>query len=181
MTSDQFEGLLRWLNTDRTNAGLIYENTRRRLIHFFAGRGRKAPEDCADITLDRVASKLPENYSGDTFNYCYRFAVYIDMERQRKDRLETVEQDSPQPIRDTAGAEEKERKLACLERCAKTLSETDRRLVMGYYPAEGVNKMELRRGMAEQLKLSANALRIKASRIRAILRDCMDGCLAGAV
>jgi DNA-directed RNA polymerase specialized sigma24 family protein len=57
------------------------------------------------------------------------------------------------------------------------LSPRARQLVLGYYGEEGAAKIESHRRLAAELGKSANALRIEIHRIRAVLRQCVVGCV----
>src|SRR5438034_11799003 len=56
-----FESLLRWLNSDREQAGLIYEQVRIKLFRFFEFQGCPFPEELADDTFQRAARKISQN------------------------------------------------------------------------------------------------------------------------
>ena len=59
------------------------EAIRRRLIRLFASRGSNNPEELADETIDRVASKSPQlidKYAGDPSAYFYGVAKYVWLE-----------------------------------------------------------------------------------------------------
>ena len=64
-----FTDLLQWLDSDPERAAEKYETIRNRLITVLASRGFGNPEQLADDTFDRVASKaaqLIEIYIGTT-------------------------------------------------------------------------------------------------------------------
>ena len=60
LSQEAFDALLDWLDSDREQAGIKYEQIRSRLIKIFTGRGCVDPEDLADETINRVTRKLKE-------------------------------------------------------------------------------------------------------------------------
>jgi hypothetical protein len=64
----------------------------------------------------------------------------------------------------------------CLEECLAKLATPDRDLILGYYCGEQRTKIENRRGLAATLRLSVNALSIRACRIRNKLELCVRQC-----
>src|SRR5436190_23148632 len=56
--SEGFERLLQHLDGNRERAGEKYEDIRRKLVRFFAWNDCFPEEDLADMTFDRVTSKL---------------------------------------------------------------------------------------------------------------------------
>ena len=70
----------------------------------------------------------------------------------------------------------REQRFECLERCLDKLKPEQRALVVDYYRDEQRQKIERRREMASRLGITMNALSIRASRIRATLETCVEGC-----
>jgi len=70
-----------------------------------------------------------------------------------------------------------EDRLNCLEDCLAKLSAVNRTLIVEYYREEKGLKIEHRKQQAESLGMSLNALRLRASRIRAELAECISRCL----
>jgi DNA-directed RNA polymerase specialized sigma24 family protein len=173
LTQEAFDALLDWLNPEREQAGKRYEDIRRRLVKIFMYRGCQEPEELADETINRVARKVVEiagTYSGDPALYFYGVANKIHQESLRKRRT----QPSPPPPPEPGPEQEYE----CLELCMEALSAHSRELVLQYYQDDKSAKIEQRRKLAERLDIPINALRIRAHRIRAALRDCVTDCLA---
>ena len=178
MDQERFDELLAWLDADREKAGAEYELIRKRLVKIFTCRGSTAPDDLADKTIDRVALLLPEirpTYVGAPRNYFCRVAHFIWLEEGRKNRLPLVKPPESGPEAEPE-SEADERDL-CQKKCMSQLSEFDRDLIVAYYKEEKHAKIENRRKLAEQLGLTMNALRIRATRIRAGLMKCVEECL----
>lgn len=180
LTTEAFTRLLGWLDCDRERAGHKYEAIRLRLIRIFVCRGCSTAEELADETFDRVAAKLPEvaqGYVGDPALYFYGVAEKIYMEHRRRAGLyapllgDVAHRDRPAETADT--------KYACLDQCMKALSQANRELILLYYRHErpGKEKIDTRRELAETLGIGANALWIRAHRIRESLRKCVSDCL----
>ena len=175
LDQDQLDRLLAWLDPDRNKAGVLYEWIRRRLIKIFMCRGSPISEELADLTINRVARKLPEiqsSYTGDPARYFCGVAHNIFRESLRTDKPPAV----MQPARVPAD-EDEERRFACLEKCIEKLAEIERDLVIAYYQEEKHAKIDHRKKLAEQLGVGLNALRIRAHRIRERLHDCAEDCL----
>ena len=73
--------------------------------------------------------------------------------------------------------EPRERQLNCLEKCTQTLAADDRALIVRDYYGEQRIKLDNRKLLASEVGLTANALAIKACRIRDKLRGCVTACL----
>jgi len=174
LSQEAFDALLEWLDSDREQAAVKYEQIRSRLIKIFVGRGCADAEDLADETINRVTSKLDQikkEYQGDPARYFFGVANMIYMEYLRR-RLPPV---SPFPPIDSNQVELEYR---CLERCIEQLSEENRYLLLQYYGAEGRAKVDHRKRLADELGIAPNALRIRAYRIRMDLQECMEKCMA---
>jgi RNA polymerase sigma factor (sigma-70 family) len=180
ITQENFDTLLDWLDLNRESAGQKYEKIRQRLIQIFIGRGCFEAEELADLTINRVTLKLPEiigNYTGEPTLYFYGVANNIHLEWLRKQKkikpLELVETDNySEPETET------ESEYLCLEDCLKTLPEIERKLIIDYYKEEKRAKIELRRELAEKLKISVSALQVKTCRIRSNLHKCVQNCVS---
>jgi DNA-directed RNA polymerase specialized sigma24 family protein len=178
ITSEVFETLLEWLGPTREQGGEKYEVIRARLIKIFLKRGCSDPENLADKTVNRVILKLPEikdGYKGDPLWYFISTARIVRLEALRNKEIpyESVPDFIVNPDPDFA--------RECLQKCLALLPEDQRDLVLDYYVNEKGAKIDLHRKLAEELGLSANALRLRTHRIRGRLESCVLECLnAGA-
>ena len=176
LTQEAFDALLDWLDPNRDAAAQKYETVRCRLIKIFACRGCLEAEDLADETINRVTSKLPEiqaTYAGEPARYFYGVANKIHLEYTRRKPVPPL----PEPKTD---CEQAELESACLDRCVAKLSPEHRALVLSYYQEEKHAKIEHRKLLAQKLGIAANALRIRAHRIRMVLEECVKECLQQA-
>ena len=173
LNEEAFESLLRWLNSDREQAGKRYEDIRARLIKIFSSRGCAEPELLTDETINRVAKRVEEiskTYEGDPALYFYGVANKIHMEQLRKQK--PIERLPAVPDLD-----DYEEEYNCLEGCIGHLPARSRDLVLQYYEHEQQDKIMQHQRLAERLGIGLNALRIRAHRARLVLRKCIINCL----
>ena len=186
LTQEAFERLLAALDADRERAGQKYETVRRKLIEFFEARGHNSPSDPADETINRVARRLDEGERVQDFSaYFYGVARLLLKETLRGRGKEPIALDLAPPPTVAADNEEQEQRrqdeelrLRCFEVCLSKLPNSHRILIVDYYREEQGVKIEERKRQAESLKLSLNALRLRACRIRGELGDCINSCVA---
>jgi len=175
------------LSLDREEAGRKREALRTRLISFFEWRGCNLPDLRADQTLDRVIIKIDEGHViSNLLPYSLEVARRIAKEdwRERK-RMHMLDDDVshiphpsvPDPL-SKLESEEPDPRLICFDRCLESLSANSRDLILGYYKEDGRAKIEWRKQLAEELGIPLNALRIRTHRIRNILEQCIENCLA---
>ena len=173
LSQECFDALLDWLDSDREQAGIKYEEIRRRLIKIFTGRGCAEAEDLADETINRVANKLVEikkDFKGDRARYFYGVANKVHLEYLRR----KLPHPPPMPPYDSNLIEQS---YSCLEKCINRLTPENRELLLQYYRAQGREKIEQRKLLADRLGIAPNALRIRAFRIRAELQQCVEDCI----
>ena len=170
---EAFNKLLFWLNPDRDKAAEKYETIRVRLMKIFACKGCRNTDELADLTFDRVMSKIDwllENYEGDPAIYHYSVAKYIYLENRDRDLLPNLPPPDP-PDRD------KERIASCLERALLELDEDERKLALRYLDGEGQVRIQNRKQIAKEYGISINALRIKVFKINSKLKPHFERCL----
>jgi DNA-directed RNA polymerase specialized sigma24 family protein len=160
---------------------------RRRLVTFFDRKRCLSPDDLADETLNRVARRLAEEGAitdSAPARYCYIVAKFVFLEYlrgadRRQESFAALKGPYQSGSLPDATAAEHEKRLECLERCLHQLASPDRELILEYYRGEQRGKIERRRGLAARLQLTANALSIRACRIRDKLEGCVSACTAG--
>lgn len=173
LTPENFNDLLRFLGSDRDEAGKTYEAIRHRLLKIFTCRGCTQPEELADETINRVASKIPEiagTYVGDPALYFYGVSRKVFFEWLKKRPI-------PKAVPPVPSSEERELEFECLEKCLEKLTSRNRDLILEYYRTEEAGKIEHRRVLASRLGIGLNALRIRAHRIRNNVEGCVSDCL----
>lgn len=191
LTQGAFRQLLDWLDSEADSGGERYLEMRRRLVLYFDRKNCPSPDDLADETLNRVARRLEEEgaiTSDAPAHYCYIVARFVFLESLRKQQRQQPLDDAA-PFPSSASAiglpdaseehKEKEKRWECLERCMRSLEPDNRELILRYYHGERRAKIENRRAMAEKLRVTVNALSIRACRIRDRLEACTRKCLGG--
>lgn len=167
---ESFERLLRWLDPDRDKAGEKYAKIQSRLIKIFSSRGCWDAEDLADKTINVIIGKidwLVANYTGDPPVYFYAVAKKIYLESLKK-RL------PPNPPLIEPEPSHLEEICAQLDECLDELGAEDRDLVLAYQEGVKQERINNRQKIADKLKISRNALRIKVCHIHARLRECIE-------
>lgn len=172
-TQEGFDRLLGWLDQDRDRAGKKYEVIRHRLIKMFTCRSCSEAEDLADETITRVTTKIPEvvpNYQGDPLLYFFGVARKVHREYLRSQNRSVRSPIVPDVTKD-------ERLYECLDQCMDRVPGKSRQLLLRYYENEKKAKIDARKTLAEELGIGVNALRIRAHRIRLLLRECVTTCM----
>ena len=171
---EDFERLLGFLAPDRDAAAERFVTVWRNLARMFASRRCHEAEDLADETMFRVARKTRtlKKFVGDFALYIYRVGRFIYREWLRRNRP-LPEPPPPPPPPD-------EEALACLDECLERLRGDDREIAVEYYRHSGRERINNRKRLAEKFGPSANALRIRALKLRALLKECVEECLGRA-
>ena len=180
MSASELTTLVDWLDRDAPRApdGAAYVSMHARLIAYFARKGCRAPEELADATMERVSRRLREAGSITGVapaQFCYITARYVFLEDLRRpDRqVALLREPAAPPTDDTAG---REGIMRCLDDCLGRLDAQNRELILEYYGGSTEDRIAVRRRLASRLGVTANALAIRASRLRDSLRDCLGRC-----
>jgi DNA-directed RNA polymerase specialized sigma24 family protein len=185
LTQFAFSRLLEWLDDGVDSNGEVYLEMRRRLESYFDRRNRPFPEDLADATLNRIARTLAGSESISVTppaRYCYVIARFVLLEDLRRGSQHVpldparTPGTSGSPSDDREHTAIREQRLACLDRCLEKLKPEQRQLAIEYYRDDRRARIERRRGLADRLGITTNALNIRASRIRSALEACVDDC-----
>lgn len=175
-TKEEFDKLLLWLAPDRDEAGEKLKLIQLRLTQIFASRGCVDAESLRDEVINRVAVRidvLMQRYS-DPLACCIGFVDNVYREYLREQAMQMNARASPPP----RPSEELEREDDCLKECLGDLHPSERDLVVRYFHGEkGAKKVTARKMLAAELKLTANALRIHAHRLRKKVLQCLQDCL----
>ena len=182
LTQEAFDGMLSALDAeDRDAAGEKYLRIRRNLVRFFEGRGFFDAETHTDEVFNRTAKKLAESEIQDVGQYVYGVArmlvleIYKQREKESRVAKELPESEFPQLLADEQA--ETEKKLGCLNKCLRELSDENREIIVQYYQGEKRDKIENRQRLAQNLGIPQNALRSRAVRLRDKLEECILNCL----
>jgi DNA-directed RNA polymerase specialized sigma24 family protein len=169
------------------SGGETYIEMRRRLVAYFDRRNRPFADDLADETFNRISKTLEQSVPiavTPPARYCYVVARFVLLEDIRRSRRYIPVDESrdllPFAPRAAAGAEDrdsmKEQRLECLDRCLDQLKPDQRELAIEYYRDAKRQRIERRRALAERLRITMNALGVRACRIRNALETCVDAC-----
>jgi DNA-directed RNA polymerase specialized sigma24 family protein len=181
LTATSFQVLLDRLDNDPGK----YEELRVKIAHLLRWRGcaESHADDLADMTLDRVATKLG---SGEQVDNIHAFAAavarFIWLEHSRKNKADAVGDDLPEvAVEPTIDIDDPDTRMRCLRRCVATkFSDEDRLLVVNYYDTDADEKAKTaRRRLAESFGLTLNALKVRACRLRTRLEKCINDCVSG--
>jgi DNA-directed RNA polymerase specialized sigma24 family protein len=181
LTATSFQVLLDRLDNDPSK----YEELRVKIAHLLRWRGcaESHADDLADMTLDRVATKLA---SGERVDNVHAFAAavarFIWLEHSRKNKADAVGDDLPEvAVEPAIDIDDPDTRMRCLRRCVATkFSDEDRLLVVNYYDTDADEKAKTaRRRLAESFGLTLNALKVRACRLRMRLEKCINNCVAG--
>ena len=186
-TSQAFQRLLNWLDEGAASDGQKYLEMRQRLVAYFDRKNCSTPDELADETLNRVARRLEEEgvtESETPARYCYIVARFVFMEYLRRAQKDHALIDDIRPHGNDFAAPEadhekeiKEKRLNCLEQCTDKLEPLNRKIIIRYYTGKERIKIDNRRQLAEELRITMNALSIRACRIRDKLEACVRQCV----
>jgi len=177
--SAAFTALLHRLRGD-DDAGIAYERLRSRLIRYFRGHVPAEADELADVAIDRLARRVDEGV--DVANvpmYALGIARLVLLEaRARYARQQLAEADPTAwpEAEDADSAESRsldEQATAALVACLDEAGNEARTMIVGYYAADGAERIRVRKRLADQSGISVNALRNRALR----LRDALEACV----
>lgn len=174
-TPEEFEKFLAWLDPDRDEAGSKFQRIQSRLIQIFIARGCVDAELLADEVVNRVCVRIDHvkaNYN-DPLRCCVGFIDNVHREYLRDERKKEKTVWPP----DRRSGDELEKEDMCLRDCLDNLGTTDRDLVVRYFHGEKRVRISGRKKLAEERRLTSNALRIQAFKLRKKLRSCLESCL----
>jgi DNA-directed RNA polymerase specialized sigma24 family protein len=176
MSQDDFERLLQWFGPDRDASAKKYVDSHERLTRFFHFKGCNRPEDLADEVMNRVASKPPTLRQGsDHIAVLLGFAYNVLREywRERERSGEETDQAAPPGIDESTP---NEMRAGCLDRCLAMLPEDEKQFLLEYHEYEPGAKIGHRKAMARGQRMTLNALRLKACRLKCAVGDCVERC-----
>jgi DNA-directed RNA polymerase specialized sigma24 family protein len=178
LTARGLSAVLAVLDPDPERAADRYEALRARLIRFFAWQGVPTAEDCADVTLDRVARRLVEGtriFADEPASYFHGVARNVLREHRAALAREARHRAAwPRPVipGTEAGEERAPASRECLERCLEELPGPERELLLEYYREGGATRVTRRREMAARLGIGSVALRVRMHRLRTRIERC---------
>jgi len=181
LSQSAFDKFLAVLDQDRDRAGERYLQLRHSLIRILEWKGSWAPQEDADEIINRVCRKIEEGEQiNDIFKYCHGVLKFVLLESLKTRELslaQQVEEKKNLPQKFVADPAEEDARMVCLKRCLNDLPAEKRNLIARYYEGEKRVKIENRKRLAAELKISAHTLEVRASRIAGKLKDCVSDCL----
>lgn len=175
MNPEIFARFLELLSPDTEEAGRRYTGLLKKLIGFFDMKGLSDPESAADETIDRAVLKINAGaIVPDVDRYCIGIARNLIKERLRRLRRENSAFQQFIEAINNYSSEQVERIYSILKPCFEHLSVEEQQLLAEYcYKTPDQAHAEHRRQLAETLQVSVLALRIKVTRLRNKLTDCV--------
>lgn len=175
--NDPFTALLLFLCPDDPDeANRRYLRLHSRLAGYFRLRGMSDPVNDADETLERAGKKILDGiHIPDIDKFCMGIARNIVLEQMReRKREESAFQRFIENSQDNSTEILVDRIMNLMKPCFEQLPPKDRDLLHSYCKVpEGLSQAEHRRKLAESLKSTIAALRIKVTRLRQSLEECV--------
>lgn len=172
-----FASLLRFLCPDDPDeASRRYLRLHQKLAGYFRLKGMSDPVRDADDALDRAAEKIVKGQDiPDIDRFCIGIARNIVLERLReKKREESAFLKFIAQNQDSSTETLVDRITNLMKPCFEQLPKDDRDLLTSYCKVPpGVDRAVHRRQLAESLKSTISALRIRVTRLRRGLENCV--------
>lgn len=168
-----FKALLAFLERGPASAS-GYERARARLVDFFRWRGVVDAEAYADRTLDRAAAKLKAGESPttpDPLRYLLGVARFIYLEgvkAEARDRAAAQAAPVPPPAPEADPVDD-------LEACLEEMHPNERTLLLRYHAETGQKRIQGRKRLADELRVTLTSLRMRTFRLRQRLERCLKG------
>jgi hypothetical protein len=175
VSPEVFARFLRLLSPDSEEAGRRYTSLHKKLIGFFNLKGISDAVTAADDTIDRAALKIDAGADvPDVNKYCIGIARNIAKERLRLMRRENSAFHKFIEDISNSSAEQVERIYRILKPCFEQLAVEERQLLLAYcHEIRGRARAEYRRQLAEEKKMTVLALRVRVTRLRNSLTECV--------
>lgn len=170
------------LSPDAQEACLRYIRLHEKLDGFFRMKGISDAHSAADETIDRAMMKIAAGSDvPDVTNYCMGIARNIVKEKLRlMQRESSAFQNFIETLADSS-AEQVERIYQVLKPCFEQLSAADQNLLIEYCQVlRGSARIEHRRQLAAKLDSTMLAVRMRVTRLRKTLTDCVKSSAAQA-
>lgn len=175
--SQFFASLLTFLcPEDMDEASNRYLRLHQKLAGYFRLKGMYDPVNDADDALDRAAAKIVKGQDiPDIDRFCMGIARNIVHERLRlKKREESAFLKFLDYSQDKSTEAMVDRITNLMKPCFEQLPQDERNLLMSYCKVPpGVDRAEHRRQLAASLKSTISALRIRVTRLRRGLENCV--------
>ena len=176
MSPEDFARILALLSPDNEEAGRRYTRLHKRLTGFFGMNGIADPLTAADETIDRAVLKIAAGtIVPDVDKYCVGIARNIARERRRFVQRENLAFQKFIEYVDDFPVKQLERIYGILKPCFEQLPVDEQQLLAAYcHKIKGQASAEVRRQLAETMKVTMLALRVRVNRLRNKLTDCVQ-------
>jgi DNA-directed RNA polymerase specialized sigma24 family protein len=175
VSSGDLARFLEIFSPDVEEACRCYTRLHEKLVGFFNMKGISDPVSAADETLDRAIIKINAGTPvPDVGKYCLGIARNVAREYLRRTQRESSAfLNFIKDLNDNS-SEEVERISGILKPCFEQLALEERKLLLAYcHVMRGGERAEHRRQLAEIMKTTVLALRMRVTRLRTILTDCV--------
>lgn len=173
---EHFARFLELLAPEPEAAGHRYTALHKKLIGFFRMKGISDPENATDETIDRAVLKIGTGVAvPDVVLYCLGIARNIAKEKYRIMHREHLISQNYIGESDNSSADYVERIYRILKPCFEQLAVEEQQLLLAYcQDVQGRARAQSRRELAEMMKITVSALRIRVTRLRNSLTDCVQ-------
>jgi hypothetical protein len=170
-----FARFLKLLSVDPEEAGRHYTSLQKKLIRFFTMKGIADPVSAADETLDRTILKIVGGAMvPDVDKYCLGIARNIYKEKTRLSQRESTAFHTFMDDLSNSSAAQVERIYQLLQPCFEQLAVDEQQLLLAYCrELPGQERGDYRRQLAEKMKMSVTTLRVRVTRLRDKLTECV--------
>lgn len=182
LSPEAFAQFLGLLSANTEEAGRLYTRLHEKLTGFFSLKGISDPVNAADETIDRAAIKIAAGATvPDVNKYCSGIARNIAKERfRRAQREDSIFHSFVENLANNSD-EQVERIERVLKPCFEQLTPVEQSLLLAYCQVRhGRARAEHRRKLAENLQSTVLALRMRVTRLRSNLAECVKKHSNGA-
>jgi DNA-directed RNA polymerase specialized sigma24 family protein len=175
VSPEDFARFLEQFSPDLEQAGRLYNALQKKLTDFFSMKGTSDPAGAADVALERAATKIKSGaVVPDVGKYCFGIARNLVKERIRTTWREHLAFQKFIEALSNSSAEQVERIYSLLKPCFDQLNVEEQQLLLAYcHEKHGRERAEYRRKLAERMKITVMALRIRVTRLRERLTGCI--------
>lgn len=172
---EAFARFLAFLAPDADEASRRYIRLQKKLIGFFNLKGVTDPARAADETIDRATRKIIAGTPvPDLDKYCLGIARHVCQEELRLTQRDIKAYRKFIADLDDGSAAQVHRIYRYLRPCYEELDDKDRELLAAYCAIlHGRARAEHRQQLAERMQTTVLALRMRVTRLRRNLTDCV--------
>lgn len=174
-TAETFSLLLQAFSKNEAEAVSSYTELYDALVRFFRLKGDFAPEEAADLTIDRLSEKISQGEEiRDLRKYGFGVARLVFLERiRRKDK----EKNAAAAFYQKNGHQfevEKADPLEDFRDCLESLKDEEKKILKSYFADMSFSELcEHREEMSREMGISLNRLRMMIYRLREKLEKCV--------